>query len=74
MVAVELPYDGAAPGQAADESRAERERFDQVGEAIGVVGEAEARRQIGGAAGPRLVPGDHRELVGQRGDPAPTRW
>ena len=68
MVAVELLYDGAAPGEAGDVRRAERERLDQRREAVRVVRQAEIRRHVRGAARPRLVPGDDRELVGQGGE------
>ncbi len=46
MVAVELLYDGAAPGEAGDMRWPERERFDQRREAVRVVDEAE----VGGPA------------------------
>lgn len=65
MVAVQLLYDCAAPGDADDVGGAERQRVDQRREAIGVVRQAEVRRHIRGAARPRLVPGDDAELVGQ---------
>ena len=68
MVAVELLYDGAAPGEAGDMRGAERERFDQRREAVRVIREAETRRHIRGAARPRLVPGYDRELVSQGGE------
>ena len=68
MVAVELQHDGAAPGEAGDVRRAERERLDQRREAVRVVRQAEVRRHIRGAARARLVPGDDRELVGQGGE------
>jgi hypothetical protein len=68
MVAVELLYDSAAPGEPGDVRRAERERLDQRREAVRVVRQAEIRRHIRGAARPRLVPGDDRELAGQRGE------
>ena len=68
MVAVELLYDCAAPGEAGDVRRAERERIDQRREAIRVIRQAEIRGHIRGAARPRLVPGNDRELVGQGGN------
>ena len=71
MVAVELLHDRAAPGEAGDVRRAERERLDQRREAVRVVRQAEIRGHIGGAARPRLVPGDDRELVGQGGELRP---
>lgn len=46
-------------------SNASRERFDQRGQAVRVIGQPEVRGHIGGAAGPGLVPSDDRELVGQ---------
>ena len=46
MVAVELLHDGAAPGEAGDVRRAERERLDQRREAIRVVRQAEVRRHV----------------------------
>ena len=50
---------------------AQRERLDQRGEAARVVRQPEARGQIRGAPCPRLVPGDDRELVGERGELRP---
>ncbi len=65
MVAVELLDDSAAPGEADDVRRAERDRLDQRREAVRVLRQAETRGHVRGAARPRLVPGDDRELVGQ---------
>ena len=65
MVPVELLHDGAAPGETRDVRWAEGERLDHPREAMRVVGQAEARRQIVRAARAGLVPGDDRELVGQ---------
>ena len=42
----------------------EPKRVDQSGKAVCVVREAELRRDIRGAAGARLVPGDDRKGVG----------
>ena len=44
---------------------AKLQRLDQVRETSRVVGERESRRKIGGTPGARLIPGDHREVVGQ---------
>ena len=68
MVAVELLDDRAAPGEAGNVRRAERECLDQRREAARVVRQAEIRRQVRGAARAGLVPGDDRELVGQGGE------
>ena len=65
ILAVELLYDSAAPGEAGDVRRAERDRLDQRREAVRVLRQAEARGHVRGATCPRLVPGDDRELVGQ---------
>ena len=67
MVAVELQYDGATPGEAGDVRRAERNRVDQRRKAVRVVREAEIRGHVRGAARPRLVPGNDGELVRQGG-------
>ena len=67
MVAVELQYDGATPGEPGDVRRAERDRVDQRRKAVRVLREAEVRGHVRGAARSRLVPGDHRELVRQVG-------
>ena len=68
MAVVELQHDGAAPREAGDVRRAERERLDHCREAVRVVRQPEPRRHIGGASRPRLVPGDDRELIGQSAD------
>ena len=65
MMAVEPQYNNAAPGEAGDVRLAERERFDQLREAVRVVLQAEICWHIRRAARPRLVPSHDRELVGQ---------
>ncbi len=67
MVAVELQHDGATPGEACDVRRAERDLLDQRRKTVCVVREAEVRGHVRGATRPRLVPGDHSELVRQVG-------
>ena len=65
MVAVELLYNRAAPGEAGDVRRPERELLDKRREAVRVVRYAEVRGHIRGATRTRLVPSDDRELVRQ---------
>jgi hypothetical protein len=65
MAPVELERHGATPGHAGDVRRPDPERLDQRRERVRVAGQAEALRQVGGPAGPWLVPGDDRELLGQ---------
>jgi hypothetical protein len=65
MVAVELLHDGTAPGEASDVRRPVFERLDQRRQAVRVVREAEICGHIRGAARPRLIPRDDRELVRQ---------
>src|SRR5215218_4078462 len=71
MVAVELQCDGAAPGEAGNVRRTERERLDQCRETVRVVRQAEIRGYVGGSACARLIPRDDRELVGQSGELRP---
>ena len=71
MMAVELQHEGAAPGEACDVRRAERDLFDQRCEAVRIVREAEVRGHVRGATRPRLVPGDRGELVREVGQLRP---
>ena len=65
MAAVELEHHGSTPGQASDVRGPELKRFEQRCEPVREARQAEALRQVGGPAGPRLVPCDDCELVGQ---------
>jgi hypothetical protein len=67
IVAVELLGDSATPGDPGDVRGAERKRLDQRRKAVRVIRQPEFHRQIGGAASPRLIPGDDGELTGQCG-------
>ena len=71
MAAVQLQHDSAAPRQAGDVRRAQRERLDQRRQAVRVVGQTESLGQVGGVARSGFVPRDDRELVGQAGELRP---
>jgi len=70
-VAVQLQDDGAAPRQSGDVRRSELEDLDQRRKAVGVVRQAEVRRDVRGAACSWFVPGDDRELVSEGGELRP---
>ncbi len=65
IATVQLERHDASPGEAADVGGVEPERADQARHGIGVVREGEVRRRIGRSARAGLVPGDHREPVGE---------
>ena len=73
MEAVELLDDRAAPRDAGDVRRAERDRFDQRRQAAGVLGQAELRGHVGRPARAGLIPGDDRKLVRECGDLRPPQ-
>ena len=67
MAAVELEHHRATPGQACEVRGPEIKRLEQRGKRIRETRQAEALRQVGRPARPRLVPRDDGELVGQTG-------
>ena len=68
VTAVELEHHRAAPGHPGDVRRPEPQRLDQRREPVREARQVEAFGQVGGPAGPWLVPGHDGELVGQAGE------